>query len=311
MRIRRRLSLAFFLISVVPLGLVTAYSYSSSAAALRRAVEGQADQMAAEMGDRMAWVMTDLGDRVERLWRMRVDSPAAAAPPAGHRGARRKGRQRSCAPSPRPCWPRPLPWCAASSSNPSPAGPPMRRRHRFAPCRRQASRVTDPGAAAGAGARQLRRPPTGSPGSGSPPGQPRIRVEGGPPGRPGGPGSDRRAGRGARHAAGRDRDAGSAGERHGGPDPDCHREPVARRRVRLAARDSAAGRARGDLRASEATAPRASRWRQPRRRQAPAAAGARPAAAARRRPQQAERERRRSGADACSPSRAARLSSSR
>ena len=36
--------------------------------------------MAAEMGDRMAWVMTDLGDRVERLWRMRVDAPASAAP---------------------------------------------------------------------------------------------------------------------------------------------------------------------------------------------------------------------------------------
>jgi hypothetical protein len=43
MRIRARLSLAFFLISVVPLGLVTAYSYFSSAAALRRAVESQAD----------------------------------------------------------------------------------------------------------------------------------------------------------------------------------------------------------------------------------------------------------------------------
>ena len=78
MRIRTRLSVAFFLISVVPLGVVTAYSYYSSAAALRRAAEGQADQMAAEMGDRMAWVMTDLGDRVERLWRMRVDAPAAA-----------------------------------------------------------------------------------------------------------------------------------------------------------------------------------------------------------------------------------------
>src|SRR5512137_1542947 len=84
MRIRTRLSLAFFLISVVPLGLVTAYSYYSSAAALRRAVEGQADQMAAEMGDRMAWVMTDLGDRVERLWRLRVESPPqGAGRPAG------------------------------------------------------------------------------------------------------------------------------------------------------------------------------------------------------------------------------------
>jgi serine phosphatase RsbU (regulator of sigma subunit) len=79
MRLRTRLSLAFFLISVVPLGLVTAYSYFSSAAALRRAVEGQANQMATEMSDRMAWVMTDLGDRVQRLWRMRVGTPAAAA----------------------------------------------------------------------------------------------------------------------------------------------------------------------------------------------------------------------------------------
>ncbi len=78
MKLRTRLSLAFFLISVVPLGLVTAYSYYSSAAALRRAVEVQADQMAAEMGDRMTWVMADLGDRVERLWRMRVEEPAAA-----------------------------------------------------------------------------------------------------------------------------------------------------------------------------------------------------------------------------------------
>jgi len=46
MRIRYRLSLAFFLISVLPLAVVTAYSYYSSAAALRRAAEAQADQMA-------------------------------------------------------------------------------------------------------------------------------------------------------------------------------------------------------------------------------------------------------------------------
>ncbi len=77
MRLRTRLSLAFFLISVLPLALVTAYSYHSSATALRRAVEAQADQMAAEIGDRMTWVMTDLGDRVERLWRLRVEVPAA------------------------------------------------------------------------------------------------------------------------------------------------------------------------------------------------------------------------------------------
>jgi len=76
MRLRTRLSLAFFLISVLPLAVVTAYSYYSSGEALRRAAETQADQMAADMVNRMSWVMADLGDRVERLWRMRVEQPA-------------------------------------------------------------------------------------------------------------------------------------------------------------------------------------------------------------------------------------------
>ncbi|HNV01904.1 MAG TPA: SpoIIE family protein phosphatase [Vicinamibacterales bacterium] len=81
MTLRTRLSLAFFFISVVPLAVVTAYSYYSSAAALRHAVEAQADQMASEMGDRLTWVMADLGERVERLWRMRVQEPAALGAP--------------------------------------------------------------------------------------------------------------------------------------------------------------------------------------------------------------------------------------
>ncbi len=91
MKLRTRLSLVFFLISVVPLAVVTAYSYYSSASALRSAVEAQAGQMAGEMGDRMTWVMADLGDRVERLWRMRVEEPAAGGasqvPVAGSAGA--------------------------------------------------------------------------------------------------------------------------------------------------------------------------------------------------------------------------------
>jgi len=81
MRLRTRLSLAFFLVSVLPLAAVTAYSYFSSGAALRRAAEVQADQMAADMSNRMSWVMTDLGDRVERLWRMRVEQPAGGNTP--------------------------------------------------------------------------------------------------------------------------------------------------------------------------------------------------------------------------------------
>ena len=190
MRIRTRLSLAFFLISVVPLGLVTAYSYYSSAAALRRAVEGQADQMAAEMGDRMAWVMTDLGDRVGRLWRMRVDSPAAAAAADPPPRSPMNRPSPSCAPSRRPCWPRPLPWCAASSSNrrrqrrlggtatPVLEGPPLDERS-FGP--RGGGGRRGPGSNG--------RPPMGSPASESSPSQPRFRAEGGPPGRPGAPGA--------------------------------------------------------------------------------------------------------------------------
>lgn len=80
MRLRTRLSLAFFVISVLPLAVVTAYSYYSSGTALRRAAETQADQMAADMGNRMSWVMADLGDRVERLWRLRVEGPGSSSP---------------------------------------------------------------------------------------------------------------------------------------------------------------------------------------------------------------------------------------
>ncbi len=79
MRIRHRLSLAFFLISVLPLAVVTAYSYYSSAAALRRAAAEQADQMAMEMGERMTFVLADLGDRVQRIWQTRSARSAADA----------------------------------------------------------------------------------------------------------------------------------------------------------------------------------------------------------------------------------------
>ena len=135
MRLRTRLSLAFFVISVLPLAVVTAYSYYSSGAALRRAAETQADQMAADMGNRMSWVMADLGDRVERLWRMRVEQPAGGAKPAGATraagaprggaarlaggtcGARRhRPTPRRCATSRRCSSPRPRRWSSGSSS---------------------------------------------------------------------------------------------------------------------------------------------------------------------------------------------------
>ena len=193
MRIRTRLSLAFFLISVVPLGLVTAYSYYSSASALRRAVEGQADQMAAEMGDRMAWVMTDLGDRVERLWRMRVDSPAAAAPqPATAEPDEKAASELRTVATAMLAEAAPLVRRLEFESSPGGAletraaavGPPARPGAPRRPVRtsstvREGRRTPD----AGGG------PPMGPPGTAPPPGQPWVRADGGRLGRPGGRGS--------------------------------------------------------------------------------------------------------------------------
>jgi len=193
MRIRTRLSLAFFLISVVPLGLVTAYSYYSSASALRRAVEGQADQMAAEMGDRMAWVMTDLGDRVERLWRMRVDSPAAAAPQAATAEPDEKAASelRTVATA-MLAEAAPLVRRLEFESAPGGALEPLAEAV-GPPARPGAPPPPGPDFEALRGERRTPgaggRPPMGPPGTAPPPGQPRGRADGGRLGRPGGPGS--------------------------------------------------------------------------------------------------------------------------
>ena len=70
MTVRSRLIIAFLAISVVPLAAVTLVSYYSSSKALRRAAEQQARTMAAELGQRMEWVTTDLERRMDRVWTM-------------------------------------------------------------------------------------------------------------------------------------------------------------------------------------------------------------------------------------------------
>jgi len=70
MRLRTRLIVAFLLISVLPLTAVTGYGYYSSRQAMRRAVQAEAGAMAAELGQRMELVTTDLERRVDRLWDM-------------------------------------------------------------------------------------------------------------------------------------------------------------------------------------------------------------------------------------------------
>ncbi len=67
MKLRMQLVLAFFLLAVVPLAGVSIYSYNSSLRAVRQAAEEESGVLAAEMGERMESVSTDLHRRIQRL----------------------------------------------------------------------------------------------------------------------------------------------------------------------------------------------------------------------------------------------------
>jgi serine phosphatase RsbU (regulator of sigma subunit) len=67
MTLRTRLILWLLLMSVVPLGAVTVYTYVSSANALREAAAREADLLAGELSSRMQLVTTELSSRVEQL----------------------------------------------------------------------------------------------------------------------------------------------------------------------------------------------------------------------------------------------------
>src|SRR5207244_11013003 len=68
--------LAFLLLSVVPLGAVTVYSYVGNRNALRAAAAREADQLAVELRQRMQVVTGQLSERVEQL----MDLSSAAEP---------------------------------------------------------------------------------------------------------------------------------------------------------------------------------------------------------------------------------------
>ena len=70
MTLRTRLILWLLLMSVVPLGAVTVYTYVSSANALRGAAAREADLLAGELSSRMQLVTTELSSRVEQLMNM-------------------------------------------------------------------------------------------------------------------------------------------------------------------------------------------------------------------------------------------------
>lgn len=75
MTLRTRLILWLLLMSVVPLGAVTVYTYVTSAAALRAAAAREADLLAGELSSRMQLVTAELSSRVEQLMN-RPERPA-------------------------------------------------------------------------------------------------------------------------------------------------------------------------------------------------------------------------------------------
>ncbi len=91
MSLRLRLIIAFFVLSVVPMGAVTFYGYMSNARALREAASHEAESLAGELTQRMELVTAQISERVEDLMNMpqppavavrTTGEPAPAAPAA-------------------------------------------------------------------------------------------------------------------------------------------------------------------------------------------------------------------------------------
>ena len=124
MSLRVRLIVVFFLVSVVPLGAVTFYSYTSNVRAVRDAATRESDLLAGELSQRMQLVTAQLSERVEHL--MDIPNPAAASNPpprvgqAAKPGPTRTQGSRGPAPtSSKPATPAP----SAPTAPPAPATP--------------------------------------------------------------------------------------------------------------------------------------------------------------------------------------------
>ena len=86
MSLRLRLIVAFFFLSVVPLGAVTFYTYASNAAAMREAAGHEAESLAGDLSQRMQLVTTQISERVEHLMDVPREADASstdARPAAG------------------------------------------------------------------------------------------------------------------------------------------------------------------------------------------------------------------------------------
>ena len=98
MSLRTRLILAFFTLSVVPLGAVTFYAYTANVNALRDAAEREADLLAGELGQRMQLVTAQLSERVEHL--MDIAELQSAAEQASLNAERVRAAATATAPAP-------------------------------------------------------------------------------------------------------------------------------------------------------------------------------------------------------------------
>lgn len=76
--LRTQLIAVLLLLAVVPLSAIVLYSYLSSQRAFRRAVQAEAGDLAAEMGERLALVRGELHRRVSRLGELPFGALAAA-----------------------------------------------------------------------------------------------------------------------------------------------------------------------------------------------------------------------------------------
>lgn len=81
MSLRLRLIVVFFLLSVVPLGVVTFYSYTSNVRAVRDAATRESDLLAGELTQRMQLVTAQLSQRIEQLMDLPSAQAASSTPP--------------------------------------------------------------------------------------------------------------------------------------------------------------------------------------------------------------------------------------
>jgi serine phosphatase RsbU (regulator of sigma subunit) len=125
--LRLRLIVAFFLLSVVPLGAVTFYSYASNSRALQVAAQHETEMLTTELTQRMQVVTAQISDRVQHLMDMPVRASTAPTGTTGktkssaHTVVARASTARS-APRPATATPAPSPPPApANTAAPTPA----------------------------------------------------------------------------------------------------------------------------------------------------------------------------------------------